>query len=303
MGRLEDMETFLLLADAASISKAAERLGIAKSAVSRRLRELEERLGVGLVRRSTRGLTLTETGRGFYDRCRAILEDVREAEQAVSAAHTALRGTIKLTAPLSFGLRHLAPLLNDFMTQHPQVNIDIDLGDRTVDLIEERIDLAVRVGELSDSRLIARRLAPTRRMACASPEYLRAHGTPQHPSELRGHHGLLSTNLPESVYWQFTDGDGKKLLGRPTTRMRANNGDILVTAAVAGHGICAVPLFISHQAIQAGELVPLLCDYQLRQAAIYAVYPPGRYLSRRVRVLIDFLVASLGDAPSWESAL
>lgn len=303
MNRFEDMDTFLRIIDAGGISKAAVKKGIAKSALSRRLSDLEHRLGAQLVNRSTRGLSLTEAGRSFYERCKRIMEDVDEAEQMVSADSTELRGTISMTAALSFGVLHLGPLINVFLNQHPDLAIDLDLTDRRVELIEEGIDLAIRIGRLSDSRLIARKLAPMRRIACASPAYLKTHGTPHSPRDLRNHIGLASGLLPDSIYWQFTGNNGENITGRPTSRLRANNGDVLVQAACEDMGICAVPLFISSRAIKRGDLVPILTDFRLREEGIYAVYPPARYQSHRVRMLIDFLAREYGADPSWELGL
>lgn len=303
MNRLEEMQTFIRVADAGSITKAADRMGIAKSAVSRRLCDLEDRLGAQLMTRSTRGLSLTEIGESFYQRSQAILADVNDAERAASNQHGALKGTIKIAAPLTFSTLHLSPLLNTFLDQHPDLDLQLHSSDRPIDLVEEGMDMAVRIGRLADSRLIARRLAPMRRISCASPAYLEKHGIPKTPKDLAEHSGLTSSILSDTLYWQYFDANGDKHVGRPVSRVRTNNGEYLVKAAVGGHGICAVPLFISYQAIQGGELVPILQTYRHREDAIYAVYPPSRHLSHRVRVLIDFLVEHLGDKPYWEQGL
>lgn len=300
MNRLEEMQNFVRVADAGSISKAAKRMNLAKSAVSRRLSELENRLGVRLMTRSTRGLSLTELGQGFYQRAQIIIADVNDAEQQVSREHASLKGTINVACPLTFSTMHLSPLLNGFLFKNPELDLQLHLSDRQIDLVEEGIDLAIRIGKLADSRLIARRLAPMRRMSCASPDYLKNHGIPKSPKDLQHHVGLTTTNISDAVHWQYTDKNNEKIVGRPSIRIRANNGEFLVNAAVAGHGICAVPMFISYQAIKEGTLVPILREYHLREDAIYAVYPPGRYLSKRVRVLIDYLTDNLGDNPYWE---
>lgn len=266
----------------------------------RRLADLEDRLGAQLINRSTRGLSATEIGRNYYEQCKRILEEVEEADAAVMAERLELRGVIRVTAGLSFGTRHLCPLLNAFLVDHPNLDIDLNLTDHRVEIIEDGIDLAIRIGQLHDSRLIARKLAPMRRVACASKAYLERHGRPERPEDLTDHFGLTSGNLADQVYWQFTGPRGEKSTTRPRSRLRANNGDALVSAARAGLGICAVPLFISSEAIAAGDLEPILTRYTLREDGVYAVYPPARYQSYRIRMLIDFIAARFGPNPAWE---
>lgn len=208
MRRFEDMQTFVRVVEAGSISAAAERLGVAKSAVSRRLSDLEARLGVQLLRRTTRRLNLTDTGRGFYDRCQRILADLEEAEAAVSQAHATLRGRLRVAAPLSFGLRHLGPAITEFMQQHPQVDFDLDFNDRQVDLLAEDIDVAIRIARLEDSSLIARRLWSSRLVLCASPGYLQAHGTPSTPEDLVAHRALVYSHSQDDPTQLTLHGDG-----------------------------------------------------------------------------------------------
>jgi DNA-binding transcriptional LysR family regulator len=304
MTRFEDMVAFVRVIEAGGITGAARRLGIAKSAVSRRLADLEDRLGVQLVVRSTRGLTATETGRAFYERCVRILADVEEAEQAVSSAEADLKGTLRIAAPLTFGVHHLSPALAAFMAAHPDIAVDLDLNDRPVNLVEEGFDLAVRIGRLTDSSLIARRLAAVRRVVVASPEYWRAHGRPARPSDLSGH-GLMSyANVPDTETWGFVRQDGGSLsAGGGPPRLRVNNGDMLAAMAADGLGVAVLPTFIVNDAIMAGRLEPVLPDAAPPQLDAWVVYPATRHLSRRVRAFIDFIAARIGDPPYWDDCL
>lgn len=300
MDKFADIETFVTVVDTGSFSAAAERLDAAKSAVSRRVRALEARLGVKLLNRTTRRLSLTDAGRDFHQRACRILADLNEAEQAIGDADCALRGRIRVAAPLSFGLLHLAPAINAFAAQHPEVQLDLDLNDREVSLIEEGVDVAVRIGTLPDSTLIARRLCEIRRVAVASPDYLAKHGTPRTPDDLVHHLGLRYTNLPRQQYWRFSDPNGRTYTPQVPDRMAANNGELLTRAAVDGLGLAAQPSFITYHALQAGALQSVLSDYALPGAALHAVFPPGRYQSRRVRVFTDFLAAQFADPPYWD---
>ncbi len=209
MDRFENMDTFVRVVDAGSISGAAEKLGVAKSAVSRRLKELEEYLGVELFHRTTRRMNLTDTGRAFYQRCQRILEDVIEAELATSQAHGELQGGLKVALPLSFGLMHLGPAINAFSQQHPQIEFDLDFNDREVDLMQEGFDLAIRIGKLSDSSFIARPLAPIQMVVCASPAYLKRMGTPKSPEDLIKHRCLAYSLLRDFETWRFLDETGE----------------------------------------------------------------------------------------------
>lgn len=300
MDRFEEMRTFVRVVESGSLSAVAQRFDMAKSAISRRLTELETRLGVQLLKRTTRRLHLTDSGRQYYQRCLRILADLDEAEQVVSSEHAELRGTIRIAAPLSFGIQHLSPVLNDFLLQHEELNLDLDLNDRQVNLVEEGIDLGVRIGHLQDSTLVARRLAPARRIVCASPAYLERVGEPRQPQELEHHLGLNYSNVPEAQLWQFAGRDGKTFSVKVPVRMRANNGDVLLKAAIDGLGILATTTFFCHQALQEGWLRPLLDGYLLQEDAVYAIYPAQRYLPRRVRVLIDYLVSRFGEHPYWD---
>ncbi len=293
MNRVDELQALVSVVEAGGFSKAAARLGVAKSVVSRRLRALESRLGVQLLQRTTRTRSLTGPGRQLYERAVRILADLEEAEQLIADANAALSGRIRLAAPLSFGLHHLDSLLADFMRQHPGIDLDLDLNDRQVDLVEEGFDMAVRIGELSDSTLLARRLGSARLVTCASPAYLKQHGTPQHPDQLRRHVGLQYSNASPGQAWQFASPAGEVLVSVPDIRMRANNGDALATAATAGLGVIHTPRFLVEKLLATGKLITVLAGYERPPLGIYAVYPPGRLLPRRIETLTAFLAQRL----------
>lgn len=288
MNRLEELEAYVAVVDNQGFGKAGEKLGIAKSMVSRRVTELERRLGVQLLQRTTRRQALTDAGREFYQRATQILTDLNEAEQFVADSHSQISGRIRLALPLGFGVGQLAAPVSDFLAAHPEIKIDIDLNDRQVNLIEENIDLAIRIGELEDSSLVARRLARVHFAICASPDYLARHGEPQHPAELVDHEVLVYSNVAAGRQWSYSE-DGRKINPRVKYRLGANNGEFL--AAVACHGIAIVsgPVAFLQKHIDNRELVPILQQYVRPEVGMYAVYPPGRLVSRRVRVFSDAL--------------
>jgi DNA-binding transcriptional LysR family regulator len=300
MDKFEDLQAFVAVVEAGSFTAAAERLDMAKSAVSRRVSGLEERLGVQLLRRTTRRLNLTETGQSFYERSTRVLADMEEAESAVLQEHGELRGTLRVALPLAFGLRHMGAPIAEFSRRHPRVRFDLDLNDRRVDLIEEGVDLAVRIGRLTDSTLIARRLFDARTVVCGSPDYFDQRGTPQTPDDLIDHACLVYGNLAEPTKWVCRDAEGKTIRVTVKAAMIASSGDFLCAAAAQGLGIAVQPTFIAGEAISRGELVPVLTNYQWPASPAYAVYPPTRYLSFRVRKLIDYLVEYFSGTPSWD---
>lgn len=301
MDRFDNMNTFIRVVELGSISGAANKMGVAKSAVSRRLKELEEHLGVELFHRTTRRMNLTDSGRAYYDRCVRILEDVTEAELAISQQHGELQGRLKVAMPLSFGLMHLSPAINDFLTAHPHIEFDLDFNDRNVDIMQEGFDLAIRIGKLQDSSLIARRLAPIEILLCASPVYLERKGIPQFPEDLTQHHCLAYSLLPDYDSWQFLDANNEyqKVKIRPT--LKSNNGEQLRDAALAGLGIVLQPSFILYKEIERGDLVPLLSNYQIPALDAFAIYPQTRHLSQRVRAFVDFLANRFEGTPYWDT--
>ena len=300
MDRFEDLRAFVAVVEAGSFTAASARLDSAKSAVSRRIAALEERLGVQLLRRTTRVLNLTETGRGFYEHASRILADLEEAEAAVQQEHGELRGKIRLALPLSFGVRHMCKPIAAFSKLHPKVEFDLDLNDRRIDLIEEGADLALRIGRLRDSSLIARRLFDARAVVCASPHYLSVHGRPESPADLKNHDCLVYSNLEVPNRWTYQDEAGDKQSVDVKPVLVASSGDFLTNAAAHGMGLVLQPTFIASESIRRGSLVPVLSNYDWPITPAYAVYPPTRHLSYRVRALIDFLAERFSGVPQWD---
>lgn len=299
MSRYEEIEAFVRTIEAGSFTQAAKQLGVTKSAMSRRLSDLEARLGTQLVLRTTRSLSLTESGEALFQRAVNLLADWDEAEAVSTSANRALSGRIRLAAPLSFGVAYLGPALTDFLKVNPDIDFDIDFSDRQVDLISEGIDLAIRIGQLTDSGLIARKVAPVRMIAAASPSYLEAHGIPKNADALKNHQELRYTNRSRKG-WDYIAPDGSKGSLEMRTRLQANNGDFLTNAAIAGEGIVIQPTFIMCDAIRAGQLDVILPDYIWPDISAYAVYPPTRHLSLRVRTFVDFLVDRFSGTPPWD---
>ena len=299
MGQLEQMAIFVRIVEAGGIGKAAEQLNLAKSAVSRRLVELETRLDTRLLIRTTRKSKLTDAGHVFYQRALKIIDEVAQMNNETSCVDATLNGTLRMAVPLSFGLMHLTSAIDEFSKQHPDLTIEIDFADRQIDLVEEGYELAIRIADLKDSSLQAKRITPVRHVLCASPGYLKASGTPQSIADLN-HHQFLQYGKASHSKLTITDPKGKTVSLPLTAKMKANNGDFLRDMAIAGHGITYLPTFIAWQAVLTGELVPLLCDHRLPVANVYAVYPQTRFLSQRARVLIDFMAERFGDNPYWD---
>ena len=303
MDRFENMNAFVRVVEAGSISAAADRMDVAKSVISRRLKELETHLGVELFHRTTRQMNLTDSGRAFYQQSVRILADILEAEHATSQFHGALKGNLKVALPLSFGLMHLGPAINEFLQAHPEIEFDLDFNDRHVDLLVEGFDLAIRIASLPDSSLIARRLAPIQTVMCASPAYLERMGTPQSPHELIHHRCLVYNLIGNLENWNVFDATGQLIKTRITPYLKASNGEFLRDAAVAGMGIVLLPTFIVYQEIERGALMPIMTNYHYSQLAAYAIYPQTRHLSQRVRAFVDFLVERFEGSPYWDECL
>jgi len=299
MNQFEDMQTFVRIVDAGSITKAAEQMDTVKSAVSRRLADLEKRLGTTLLTRTTRSQSLTEAGKSYYEQSTRIIDDLAEIEAGIKNEHCSLAGKIKIAAPFSFGLKHLAPALRQFNELHPEVHFDVDFNDRKVDLVEEGVDVAIRIAKLSDSTLIARKITSINPVISASPGYLKKYGEPKLPQDLlQGHVRVRYNLIPES--WNLIDETGKEISLKFPTVISANNGDYLCEEAIAGRGIISTPDFICYEAIRSGQLIPILSDYVKNDPInAYAIYPQTRHLSIRVRRLVDFLVEYFGDEPYW----
>ena len=303
MEQLTAMLAFARVVETGSFSKAARDLGVSKSAVSKQISRLEDRLGVRLLNRTTRRHSLTEAGTSFFEGCQRMLAEVESAEAAVSRLASAPRGTLKINAPMSFGLQHLGPALADFLGAYPELSVDLVLNDRLVDLVEEGFDVGLRIGKLADSSLIARRLAPCRHVLCAAPAYLSSHPTPRVPEDLKAHSCLHYSYLSSGQTWRFNGPDGVRKI-TVSGRLRINNGDLLKVAATNGLGIALLPTFIVGDALRAGRLVPVLNEWKpVFDSAIHAVYPASRNLSPKVRVFIDFLAERFGELPYWDRTL
>ena len=292
MDRLDAMQLFVRVAELGSFAGAAQQLGVARSVVTRQIAGLEAHLGVKLMARSTRRLALTSAGTAYLEKCRVILNLVEAAEIGVAEERQTPRGNIRISLPLSFGLKRLAPLLLDFSQRYPEVALDMDYSDRRVNLIEEGIDLSIRVTRRLDAGDVARRIGTSRMRVLASPDYLSRHGQPAHPAELAHHVCLGYTNAGAATTWQFVvDGQLENFPIR--SRINANNGDVLTEAAAQGLGIACQPDFIAGSFIAAGRVVEILVDYPGPELGIYAMLPSNRHIPYRVRVLMDFLAARL----------
>jgi len=288
MNKFEELEAFVSVVDQLSFSAASDRSGVAKSVLSRRVRDLEKRLGVQLMQRTTRKLALTDTGELFYQRAQNLLADLSDAEQMVSDAQCGLSGRIKLAAPLALGITRLSAPIAEFMTEHSELELAIDLNDREVDLVEDGFDIAIRVGNLQDSNLIARKLADIKFAVCASSAYLEKHGEPKQPHDLNGREVMIYSNTTPGRQWSLVQ-NGERITPRVKYRITANNGELLAKLASHGLGLTAGPLFFLQAYIDRGELIPVLSDCTIPTVGMYAVYPPGRLVSRRVKMLSDFL--------------
>jgi len=287
---------FSAVVDASSFVAAADSLGMSKAAVSRYVSELEQRLGVRLMHRTTRKLSLTPEGEVFLARCRDILASIESSEAEISTRSVTASGLLKVSVPVSFGIRHLAPLWSEFLSDHPQVTLDVQLADRVIDLVDEGFDLAVRIARLPDSSLISRQLASTRLVLCAAPSYLKRRGTPAHPSELAQHDVLGYSLMAMGDQWQFTGPEGPvSVKVRP--RMWTNNGDSCVAAALQGSGIQLQPTFLIDDELASGQLVEILPQFRSVELGIYAVYPSRKFVLPKVRAMVEFLANELGQAP------
>jgi DNA-binding transcriptional LysR family regulator len=292
MDRFQEMRVFAAVVDAGSFVGAADVLNVSKAAVSRTVSELEGRLGVRLLHRTTRRLSLTADGDVFVARCRELLAGVEEAEAEITQRSGEAVGLLKVSAPVSFGVLRLGPLWGDFLAAHPRIELEITLSDRFIDLVDEGFDLAVRIARLEDSSLVSRRLSSTRMVLCASPRYLKAHGKPRHPSQLADHTVLAYNLLAVGDTWQF-DGPDDTVSVKVHPRMRTNSGDTCRAVALADRGIVLQPSFMVDDDLRAGTLVELMPEYRSHELGVYAVYPSRKHLLPKVRLLIDYLAGAL----------
>lgn len=300
MDKLEAMNAFAKVVAAGSYAEAARRLGLTRSAVSKAVMELEQLLGARLLDRTTRRVTPTEAGLAYYERTTAILADVEETELQISRLHDEPRGILKINAPMSFGILYLGEAVAEFMRRYPELRIELLLNDRFIDPLEEGVDVTVRIGALSDSSLIARRLAPARLALVASPEYIAEHGTPAEPKDLANHRCLAYGHMATNSRWQLTHGD-TVISANYVSALCSNNGEVLRAAALAGNGIANLPTFLVGPEIAAGRLQLVLPDYPPPSLGIFALYAPNRYLAAKTRLFIDFLTTRFGEGPNWDA--
>jgi DNA-binding transcriptional LysR family regulator len=300
MDKLEAMNAFAKVVAAGSYAEAARRLGLTRSAVSKAVMELEQLLGARLLDRTTRRVTPTEVGLAYYERCVSILAEVEETELQVSRLHDEPKGVLKINAPMSFGTLYLGAAVAEFMARYPDLRIELMLNDRYIDPLEEGVDVTVRIGELPDSSLIARRLAPARRVLAASPDYLARNGVPKSGDDLAAHRCLTYGQMAAVHRWTLQR-DGETFSVPIDSSLCSNNGDVLRAAALAGNGITNLPTFILGPDIEAKRLKLVLPDMPPTELGIYAIYAPNRYLAAKTRVFIDFLVERFGEAPVWDS--
>ena len=297
---LQEMTVFSRVVAAGSLSAAARELHISPALVSRRVAALEARLGVRLINRTTRSLHLTDEGASYFDTCTRVLAEIEEADAAVAAGRIEPQGPLKVAMPASFGHQHLTPLIPEFVALYPKIQLALSLSDRNVNLIEEGFDLAIRIADLEDSSLAARRLAPNRRVVCASPAYLSRHGTPRTPEDL-AHHNCLTTSNNFAMSWEYKDPHGKRGSVRVSGRYACDNWEVLREWALAGLGVALKSTWDVHRHIEDGSLVPVCPGYTFHSdVAIYAVYPHRRFLPAKTRVFIEFLAASYGPEPYWD---
>ena len=296
---LGEMAVFSRVVATGSLSAAARELGLSPAIVSRRLAALEARLGVRLINRTTRSLHLTDEGATYYDTCARLLSEIEEADSAVSAGRVEPQGALRIALPASFGHLHVAPLVPEFARRYPKVQLALSLSDRSVNLVEEGFDLAIRIADLADSSLAARRLAPNRRVVCASPEYLKRHGTPRTPEDLTAHNCLTTNDYV--MNWEYRGPDGVPGSVRVSGRYACDNWEVLREWALAGLGIALKSTWDVRRQLESGSLVSLCPGYTFNtDVAIYAVYPHRRFLPAKTRAFIEFLADSFGPEPYWD---
>tara|TARA_R110002094_G_scaffold54999_2_gene66096 strand:+ start:842 stop:1741 length:900 start_codon:yes stop_codon:yes gene_type:complete len=299
MDRIDAMRAFVTVVNEGAFTRAANELDMSPQLVSKYVSQLEQHLGVRLLNRTTRQIHLTEAGTSYHQRAQQVLHDIDDMESQIGDLQTEARGLLRISAPVSFAIRHMAPLLSEFQKTHPGVGIDLQLNDRKVDVIEEGFDVVLRIGHLKSSSLIAKRIAPIRMVVCASPAYLKQNGTPQHLEDLQGHRYLrysyIELDASQPLHrWLQNNGQND------SNGMTSNNGDVLVEAAIAGAGIALQPTFISGPAIKEGKLQVILQEYEPETMGLYAVYAHRQLLASKVRSFVDFIDGYFGNPPYWD---
>ncbi len=300
MQNLTDIAIFVKVVELSSFTAAAEALDMSQPVVSKAVTRLEEKLGARLLNRTTRRLSLTEAGSELYGRSVRALAEIENAELEVARFQTEPRGLLRVSAPMSFSILHLGPTIQSFLTRFPGVTLELSLDDRQVDLVEEGFDVAVRIGRLQDSNLIARKISPCRQVLCASPAYLAERGEPEQPEDLLEHRCILYSLLSAPREWRLTGPDGELHTVPINGSMQSNNGLVNRAAALAGGGIVLLPTFYLGEQLRSGALRPVLCKFKPQELAVYAVYPERRNLMPKVRSFVDFLATTFGPEPPWE---
>jgi DNA-binding transcriptional LysR family regulator len=302
IGNIAGLAIFAKVVEFESFSKAAEDLGLSKSAVSKQIAALEERLGARLLNRTTRRLSVTNAGARLFERCQTIVAEIEAAEVEAGQLHSRPTGILRISAGMSLGHLHLAPALSTFLQTYPELNVELALNDRIVDLVDEGYDLALRIGELETSSLMQRRLSDIRLITVAAPSYLERQGEPRHPSELVNHVCISYSYVWAGGAWRFEIPDRSHRV-RITPRIQVNNGDAMARMAEAGTGITQLPTFLVHDGIRNGHLKPILAEFEPPPLGLYAIYPQSRNLSVKVRVFIDFLVRHFAGTPYWDDSI
>jgi DNA-binding transcriptional LysR family regulator len=300
LDKLASLRAFVKVVETGSFSEAGRDLRLSRSAISKYVADLEDNLGVQLLNRTTRRVSTNENGQLYFERALTILGDVDAADRAVAHLQTSPSGLLRVNAPMSFGTLHLGPAVADFMADHPDLRIQLALSDELVDPVEGGFDVTLRIAELEASSLIARKIVAIDRVICASPDYLKAHGTPRHPGELRQHKILTYGFLLTGNQWKLTGKDGDHWV-QPAWSLCVNNAEVLRDAALKGQGLALLPNFVAFDELKRGALKTVLRDYHAPPLALHAVYPPTRHLSLKVRLFIDFLVARFGKADEWKA--
>lgn len=301
MEPLTEIAVFVQVVQSGSFTHAAEQLDMSKSAVSKFVTRLEKHLGARLLNRTTRRLSLTEAGEVFYERSRQGLEEIDEASAQVSRLQDAPRGTLRINAPMSFGILHLAPAIGEFQKIYPDLMVDMHLDDRKLDIVEEGFDVAVRITNMADSSLVARRLSPCRHVICAAPAYLAKKGTPTNPSDLRDHHIVSYSYQASMTEWEFLSSSGEHLSVSISSKTQINNSLAIREALLSGLGIARTPSFIVSEDTRIGRLVPVLTDYRIPEVSLYLVYAHRQNLSPKIRAFVDFMADKIGDTPYWDN--
>ncbi|WP_374545260.1 LysR family transcriptional regulator [Rhodoblastus sp.] len=299
---LDALRTFVTIATLGNFARASDKLGISRANASKRVADLEAELGVKLINRTTRSMSLTEAGRTLLATAETMFGLLESAEQDIRSAAAVPRGVLRVNAPMSFGVLHLGRIVDAFLLECPEVSVELTLDDRVVNLVDEGYDVAIRIRNLSDSSLTARRLAPARMVICAAPAYLERRGEPDRPQDLTTHDCLVYDYLARQNLWCFTR-DGQNADIRIGGRLHSNNGDVLVQAAVDGLGIMLAPTFIAHEALRSGALRPLLRDWSAVEPSLFAVMPPGRVDVLKVRSFVEHLAKAIGKEPYWDRDL